>query len=183
MRQLRDLNWGVIGVYLLLVFVLIVTMYSMSEAAGLSPQQQQPDYRAQLLAQHGCEQTVQQMLGTFDPNLPILCPNPGDPNDWTAVEGQFTRIGVWQQPNKYQIKIEVVSGPCPAVVTVNPDGTWLFHAKASLEWQVWRVRATNILPPDVTGSPASTDVLVFVRGVLRPNEAPILYFIHEGDTA
>jgi len=117
-----------------------------------------------------------------EPNLPVLCPNP-DSGDWTATEGVLYRLGGWTQPNGYPIRLEVVSGPGAAMVTVNPDGTWTFRANVSLEWQVWRVRATNVLPADDPQTPASRDVLVFVRGTLVPNLPPILYFIFDGGTA
>lgn len=161
----------------------IILMIASLVLASVS-QAQQPNYRAQFVAQYG--DVAARMLSVFDPNLPVLAPN-ADPSNWSVVTGTFTRTGLWQQPNGYPIVLSVVSGPGPAVVAVHPNGIWTFSATVSLEWQVWRIRAQNVLTPEQIAEltpgtvPASVDVLVFVRGIpALPNDPPILYFIFGG---
>lgn len=143
---------------------------------------QQPDYREQLLAQYG--EVGSEMLNAFEPNLPVLCPNP-DSTNWSVVAGTFTRTGRWIQPNKppnnYPIAITVVESAAPAIVAVNPDGTWMLSTVAGLEWQVIRLRAQNVLTPEQIKQlpegkgPAAVEVLIFVRGIPAiENDPPIL---------
>ena len=174
MRQLRDLNWGVIGVYLLLVFVLIVTMYSMSEAAALSPQQQQPDYRAQLLAQHGQSRSLQQVLGAFDPNLPIISWVTNDPNAWMVEVGQRVRHGIWSDPEGDSLKtIEVLAADGPVQVTFTQDGSWMLDMIVREGYQAVHLRTWDLPAPERKATPQSREVLVIVKG--EKNEGPILY--------
>lgn len=151
--------------------------------ASVSQAQQQPDYRAQLLAQYGDVAT--QMLLAFEPNLPVLAPN-ADPSNWSVVAGAFTRTGRWTQAQGYPITLAIREGPMPASVVAHPNGSWTFTATVSLEWQAWRIRAQNVLTPEQIAElkpgtgPAAVEVLVFVRGIpARPNDPPILYFVFD----